>query len=81
MQATRFARRGTRAFAQFAFALTTVTGLGSAALAQGEVNIYSYRQPQLKAFAPGGQPVRAGVTWVAAENLMQSTFLADFWER
>jgi iron(III) transport system substrate-binding protein len=47
MQATRFARRGTRAFAQFAFALTTVTGLGSAALAQGEVNIYSYRQPQL----------------------------------
>ena len=64
MQVTRFARRGTRAFAQFAFALTTVTGLGSVALAQGEVNIYSYRQPQLidpllKAFAPGGQPVRA----------------------
>ena len=47
MQATGFARRGTRASAQFAFALATLAGLGSTALAQGEVNIYSYRQPQL----------------------------------
>ena len=47
MQATRLARRGTRAFAQFAFAVTAAAGLGSAALAQGEVNIYSYRQPPL----------------------------------
>ena len=47
MQATRFARRGTRALVRFGFSLATVTGLGCAALAQGEVNIYSYRQPQL----------------------------------
>ena len=47
MQATSFARRGSRAVTQFAFALTAVAGLGSAALAQGEVNIYSYRQPPL----------------------------------
>ena len=47
MQATRFARRGTRAIVQFALAVTAVTGLASATLAQGEVNIYSYRQPPL----------------------------------
>ena len=47
MQATPFARRSTRAFTQFALALTTVAGLASAALAEGEVNIYSYRQPPL----------------------------------
>jgi iron(III) transport system substrate-binding protein len=47
MQATSFARRGSRTVTQFALALTAVAGLGSAALAQGEVNIYSYRQPPL----------------------------------
>jgi iron(III) transport system substrate-binding protein len=47
MQATQRARRSTRAFAQLAFALIAVACLYPAALAQGEVNIYSYRQPQL----------------------------------
>lgn len=47
MQATGFACRGTRALAQFAFSLATIAGLASAAVAQGEVNIYSYRQPPL----------------------------------
>ena len=47
MQATSFARRGSRTVTQFALAVAAVAGLGSAALAQGEVNIYSYRQPQL----------------------------------
>jgi iron(III) transport system substrate-binding protein len=47
MQATSFARRGSRAATQFALAVAAVAGLGSAALAQGEVNIYSYRQPPL----------------------------------
>jgi iron(III) transport system substrate-binding protein len=47
MQAAAFARGHTRALRQFAFAFATVAGFGSAALAQGEVNIYSYRQPQL----------------------------------
>jgi iron(III) transport system substrate-binding protein len=47
MQATTFARGGSRTVTQFALALTAVAGLGSAALAQGEVNIYSYRQPPL----------------------------------
>ena len=47
MQATRFARRSTRAVVQFALAVTAITGLASATLAQGEVNIYSYRQPPL----------------------------------
>jgi len=47
MQATSFACRGSRTVTQFALALTAAAGLGSAALAQGEVNIYSYRQPPL----------------------------------
>jgi iron(III) transport system substrate-binding protein len=47
MQATPFARRGSRTVTRFALALTAAAGLGSAALAQGEVNIYSYRQPPL----------------------------------
>jgi iron(III) transport system substrate-binding protein len=47
MQATSFARRGSRTVTQFTLAVTAVAGLGSAALAQGEVNIYSYRQPPL----------------------------------
>jgi iron(III) transport system substrate-binding protein len=47
MQATSFARRGSRTVTRFALALTAAAGLGSAALAQGEVNIYSYRQPPL----------------------------------
>jgi iron(III) transport system substrate-binding protein len=47
MQATAFARRGTRAFIRLAVALAAVLSLGPAAMAQGEVNVYSYRQPQL----------------------------------
>jgi len=47
MEATPLARRGARAVAHIAFALATATTLASAALAQGEVNIYSYREPQL----------------------------------
>ena len=47
MQAAGFARGHTRALSRFAFVVATLAGFGSAALAQGEVNIYSYRQPQL----------------------------------
>jgi iron(III) transport system substrate-binding protein len=47
MKATPLARRGARAVAQTTFALAAVTAFAAAALAQGEVNIYSYRQPQL----------------------------------
>ena len=47
MQAASFARGHTRALSRFAVAFATLAGFGSAALAQGEVNIYSYRQPQL----------------------------------
>jgi iron(III) transport system substrate-binding protein len=47
MQATGFTRRGRRGFFQVALTLAAITGFGSAALAQGEVNIYSYRQPPL----------------------------------
>jgi iron(III) transport system substrate-binding protein len=55
MQATPKARRGARASARVALALAAVAG-GIAAAAAEEVNIYSYRQPQLidpllKAFA------------------------------
>ena len=46
MQATPKAR-GAHAAAGLALALAALTGLVPAALAQGEVNIYSYRQPQL----------------------------------
>jgi iron(III) transport system substrate-binding protein len=46
MQATRTARRGARAVASVALALATLAG-GAAAAAAEEVNIYSYRQPQL----------------------------------
>ena len=47
MQAAGFARGHTRALSRFAVVFATLAGFGSAALAQGEVNIYSYRQPQL----------------------------------
>lgn len=46
MQAT-FKARGTYATAGLALALAGLTALVPPALAQGEVNIYSYRQPQL----------------------------------
>jgi iron(III) transport system substrate-binding protein len=46
MQATPNVR-GTRAAAGLALALTALAGLAHGALAQGEVNIYSYREPQL----------------------------------
>jgi iron(III) transport system substrate-binding protein len=47
MQAAGLARGHTRALSRFAFVFAALAGFGSAALAQGEVNIYSYRQPQL----------------------------------
>ncbi len=46
MQATPKARRGVRASARAAIALAALAG-GAAAAASEEVNIYSYRQPQL----------------------------------
>jgi iron(III) transport system substrate-binding protein len=46
MQATPKAR-GAHAAAGLALALAALAGLAPGALAQGEVNIYSYRQPQL----------------------------------
>jgi iron(III) transport system substrate-binding protein len=69
MQATARARRGTRA-AGIALALAGIGVLGPAALAQGEVNIYSYREPQLidpllKAFTDK-TGIRANVVYAAA---------------
>ena len=46
MQAAGFARGHTRALKVFA-TFATLAGFCSVAIAQGEVNIYSYRQPQL----------------------------------
>ena len=46
MQATPKARRGVRASARVALALASLAGAAGAAAAE-EVNIYSYRQPQL----------------------------------
>jgi iron(III) transport system substrate-binding protein len=46
MQAARKARSDTRALARVALALTALAG-GMAAASAGDVNIYSYRQPQL----------------------------------
>ena len=55
---------------EFVFPLTSVVGLASAALAQGEVNIYSYRQPQLidpllKAFTDK-TGIKANIVYAAA---------------
>ena len=36
-----------RGFAQLAFLAAALSGFSSAVQAQGEVNIYSYREPQL----------------------------------
>jgi iron(III) transport system substrate-binding protein len=47
MQAFSPRRRRARAFTRFTLTITALAGFGSVALAQGEVNIYSYRQPQL----------------------------------
>ena len=47
MQATRKARCGARAYARAAFAVAAVAGGVAVASAAEEVNIYSYRQPQL----------------------------------
>src|SRR5262245_7212698 len=70
MQATARARRGTRAAAGFALALAGIAVLAPAALAQGEVNIYSYREPQLidpllKAFTDK-TGIKANVVYAAA---------------
>ena len=47
MLVTHLARRRRAALAQLAFVLSALIAVSSAALAQGEVNIYSYREPQL----------------------------------
>jgi iron(III) transport system substrate-binding protein len=47
MLVTHFARRPARRLAQLAFILSSTIAASSAALAQGEVNIYSYREPGL----------------------------------
>jgi iron(III) transport system substrate-binding protein len=47
MQATSIARRKVRLVPQIAAAAVAVSAFGSLALAQGEVNIYSYREPGL----------------------------------
>jgi len=62
--------RGVRRIAQFAFPLAITMALASAALAQGEVNIYSYREPQLidpllKAFTDK-TGIKANVVYAAA---------------
>jgi iron(III) transport system substrate-binding protein len=59
-----------RTAAQLALGLFAIAGLGSAALAQGEVNIYSYREPQLidpllKAFTQK-TGIKANVVYAAA---------------
>jgi iron(III) transport system substrate-binding protein len=69
MQAIPTMRRVTRA-AAFAVALAGIAVLGPAALAQGEVNIYSYREPQLidpllKAFTDK-TGIKANVVYAAA---------------
>ena len=47
MQATRKARCGARAYTRVVFAVAAVAGGVAVAAAAEEVNIYSYRQPQL----------------------------------
>ena len=47
MLVTHLARQPARRLAQLAFILSGVIAASSAALAQGEVNIYSYREPGL----------------------------------
>lgn len=47
MLVMHFARRPARRLAQLAFILSSTIAASSAALAQGEVNIYSYREPGL----------------------------------
>jgi iron(III) transport system substrate-binding protein len=66
MIVTQFAR----SFAQLAFLVCTLSGISSVALAQGEVNIYSYREPQLidpllKAFSDK-TGIKANVVYAAA---------------
>jgi iron(III) transport system substrate-binding protein len=62
--------RAARAAQGLALALTALAGLAPAALAQGEVNIYSYREPQLidpllKAFTDK-TGIKANVVYAAA---------------
>ena len=59
-----------RSFAQLAFLASALTGFSPAAQAQGEVNIYSYREPQLidpllKAFTDK-TGIKANVVYAAA---------------
>ena len=70
MKATPSARGGARASAVATLALMAATGLSPAAVAQGEVNIYSYREPQLidpllKAFTDK-TGIKANVVYAAA---------------
>src|SRR5262245_38631517 len=70
MKATPLARSRVRALAVVALSLTAGTALAPAAIAQGEVNIYSYREPQLidpllKAFTDK-TGIKANVVYAAA---------------
>jgi iron(III) transport system substrate-binding protein len=70
MKANPLARSGVRALAVVALSLTAGAALAPAAMAQGEVNIYSYREPQLidpllKAFTDK-TGIKANVVYAAA---------------
>ncbi len=70
MNFTPSARRSARKLAQLALPLCLLAASGSAALAQGEVNIYSYREPQLidpllKAFTDK-TGIKANIVYAAA---------------
>ena len=70
MLVTHLARRPARSLAQLAVVLSAMIAASAAALAQGEVNIYSYREPQLidpllKAFTDK-TGVKANVVYAAA---------------
>ena len=70
MYVTPWARRSARKLAQFALPLSLLAASASTALAQGEVNIYSYREPQLidpllKAFTDK-TGIKANVVYAAA---------------
>ena len=54
MLVTHLARQPARRLAQLAFILSGVIAASSAALAQGEVNIYSYREPRADRSAAQG---------------------------
>jgi iron(III) transport system substrate-binding protein len=70
MQATPLARSGARVTTQLVLSLAAAMAVAAPALAQGEVNIYSYREPQLidpllKAFTDK-TGIKANVVYAAA---------------